>query len=252
MNAEAIYQLIDDINLLNEETLPRLKQIIDEYPYFSIARMLYLKNMALMKDMRFSVELKNQSIYIPDRKKLFYLIEGERYELSPIKENDLDTDENAFSLIDAYLSSHKNNGDSATEASLLISPSVSSDYIYWSLTKKNEKEEKLFSPKLQHQDLIDSFLEEDGGRSSTLQLNLDREYDHQTSDRDTDEKDEEALKPLSDSCFTETLAHIYVKQRRYDRALQIIKSLSLKYPEKNIYFADQIRFLEKLIINNKK
>ncbi|MFA6877051.1 MAG: hypothetical protein WCQ87_10500, partial [Parabacteroides sp.] len=188
MNAEAIYQLIDDINLLNEETLPRLKQIIDEYPYFSIARMLYLKNMALMKDMRFSVELKNQSIYIPDRKKLFYLIEGERYELSPIKENDLDTDENAFSLIDAYLSSHKNNGDSATEASLLISPSVSSDYIYWSLTKKNEKEEKLFSPKLQHQDLIDSFLEEDGGRSSTLQLNLDREYDHQTSDRDTDEK----------------------------------------------------------------
>ncbi|MBO7266756.1 MAG: tetratricopeptide repeat protein, partial [Bacteroidaceae bacterium] len=23
-----------------------------------------------------------------------------------------------------------------------------------------------------------------------------------------------------------------------------------KYPEKNIYFADQIRFLEKLIINN--
>lgn len=252
MNAEAIYQLIDDINLLNEETLPRLKQIIDEYPYFSVARMLYLKNMALMKDMRFSVELKNQSIYIPDRKKLFYLIEGERYELPPIKENDLDTNENAFSLIDAYLSSRKNNGDSATEASLLISPSVSSDYIYWSLTKENEKEEKLFSPKLQHQDLIDSFLEEEGGKSSTLQLNLDREYDHQISDRDTDEKDEETLKPLSDSCFTETLAHIYVKQRRYDRALQIIKSLSLKYPEKNIYFADQIRFLEKLIINNKK
>jgi hypothetical protein len=26
----------------------------------------------------------------------------------------------------------------------------------------------------------------------------------------------------------------------------------LKYPEKNVYFADQIRFLEKLIINTKK
>ena len=46
--------------------------------------------------------------------------------------------------------------------------------------------------------------------------------------------------------------YFYVKQKRYDRALQIIKSLSLNYPEKNIYFADQIRFLEKLIINNKK
>ena len=38
----------------------------------------------------------------------------------------------------------------------------------------------------------------------------------------------------------------------YEKALQIIQNLNLKYPEKNIYFADQIRFLEKLIINTKK
>ena len=55
-----------------------------------------------------------------------------------------------------------------------------------------------------------------------------------------------------DTFFTESLAKIYIKQRRYEKALQIIKKLSLKYPEKNIYFADQIRFLEKLIINIKK
>ena len=54
-----------------------------------------------------------------------------------------------------------------------------------------------------------------------------------------------------DTFFTESLAKIYIKQRRYEKALQIIKKLSLKYPEKNIYFADQIRFLEKLIINIK-
>ena len=56
---------------------------------------------------------------------------------------------------------------------------------------------------------------------------------------------------LDDSCFTETLAKIYIKQRRYDKALEIIKKLSLNYPKKNAYFADQIRFLEKLIINAK-
>lgn len=252
MNADAIYQLIDDVSRLNEETLPRLKQIVDEYPYFSIARMLYLKNLALMKDMRFSAELKNQSVYVSDRKELFYLIEGERYGLSPLSDAHSNSDGDAFFLIDAYLSAHKDNVDSSADASLLISPSASSDYIYWSLTKENNKEEEAPPTKLQHQDLIDSFLEGDGNRTSALRLNLDKDDNTPTIEANADEKEEEASKSLSDSCFTETLAHIYVKQKRYDRALQIIKSLSLNYPEKNIYFADQIRFLEKLIINNKK
>ena len=62
-----------------------------------------------------------------------------------------------------------------------------------------------------------------------------------SSDEDMDEE----------SYFTETLAKIYVKQQRYSKALEIIKKLNLKYPRKNAYFADQIRFLEKLIINTK-
>ena len=44
---------------------------------------------------------------------------------------------------------------------------------------------------------------------------------------------------------------ISLKQQRYSKALEIIKKLNLKYPKKNAYFADQIRFLEKLIINTK-
>ena len=51
--------------------------------------------------------------------------------------------------------------------------------------------------------------------------------------------------------FTETLARIYIKQGQYSKALEIIKRLNLNFPKKNVYFADQIRFLEKLIINNK-
>lgn len=55
----------------------------------------------------------------------------------------------------------------------------------------------------------------------------------------------------SEPLFTESLAKIYIKQRKYAKALEIIRKLSLNNPEKNIYFADQIRFLEKLIINIK-
>ena len=58
-------------------------------------------------------------------------------------------------------------------------------------------------------------------------------------------------KETDESYFTETLARIYIKQGRYEKALEIIQRLYLNYPKKNAYFADQMRFLEKLIINNK-
>ncbi len=64
------------------------------------------------------------------------------------------------------------------------------------------------------------------------------------------EKQEEE-KDGEECYFTETLARIYIKQGRYEKALEIIKRLNLNIPKKNAYFADQIRFLEKVIINNK-
>lgn len=53
------------------------------------------------------------------------------------------------------------------------------------------------------------------------------------------------------SLLSESLAKIYIRQHRYEKALEIIMSLSLNFPEKSIYFADQIRFLRKLIVNEK-
>ena len=47
--------------------------------------------------------------------------------------------------------------------------------------------------------------------------------------------------------FTETLAKIYIKQQKYERALEIIRAISAANSSKNAYFADQIRYLEKLI-----
>ena len=54
---------------------------------------------------------------------------------------------------------------------------------------------------------------------------------------------------IDDSMLSESLAKMYIARHKYSQALEIIKRLSLKYPEKSIYFADQIRFLKKLVLN---
>lgn len=50
----------------------------------------------------------------------------------------------------------------------------------------------------------------------------------------------------SETIMTETLARIYLEQKNYDKAIQSYKILSLKYPEKSSFFADQIKWIEEL------
>jgi len=45
------------------------------------------------------------------------------------------------------------------------------------------------------------------------------------------------------------LVNKLIKNHDYQDALEIIQQLILIYPEKSVYFADQIRFLKKLIFN---
>lgn len=69
-------------------------------------------------------------------------------------------------------------------------------------------------------------------------------------DRKTPKKDSEAHSPQhheADPQLSEALFRMMVKNKNYTKALEIIKELSLNNPKKSVYFAHQIRFLEKLI-----
>jgi hypothetical protein len=264
-------------SLLDRESLLQLKTLLDEYPCFGVARILYLKNLLALNDLRFSKELILTAISVPDRKRLYYFIEDKPIPESLYsQEKELSSGE-GFSIIDRFLhlaenhtslnemSDEKNvekqDADLMSEADNAQNPtSVSQEEINFSLDYATyldqlspiaEKRES----SMPGQDLIDAFLNETSEtetENQTLRIR-NRTFSSQ-NDRggEIGVSDEIALvEDLPEDTFTETLAKIYLKQKRYDRALEIFKSLSLKYPEKNVYFADQIRFLEKLIINIK-
>jgi hypothetical protein len=46
--------------------------------------------------------------------------------------------------------------------------------------------------------------------------------------------------------MTETLAKVYLEQKKYKKAIKAYDILILNYPEKSGFFADQIRAIKKL------
>ena len=56
----------------------------------------------------------------------------------------------------------------------------------------------------------------------------------------------ESVKMDKSELMTETLAKVYLEQKKYKKAIQAFKILSLKYPEKSSFFADQIQAVKKL------
>jgi hypothetical protein len=50
--------------------------------------------------------------------------------------------------------------------------------------------------------------------------------------------------------MTETLAKVYLEQKKYNKAIQAYEILILKYPEKSSFFADRINEIKNLQQNN--
>ncbi len=61
-----------------------------------------------------------------------------------------------------------------------------------------------------------------------------------------------SVKLKKDELMTETLAKVYLEQKKYKKAIQAYKILSLKYPEKSGFFADRIKAVRQLIKENSK
>jgi len=247
-----ITELIHHPERLDRDTLYELRSLLALYPYYQTARLLMLQNLYLLHDPTFDEELRRAAIYITDRRVLFQMIEAAHYQLRPAQSTGSATKKavagssRTMTLIDTFLDSMPKDEDSPEEKKRKRKPTPADaavDYVAYLLEAEGDNEENEI-PEMKGQSLIDSFINSDKGRiilSDVPQLTPPTDA---TAENDGSGNDE--------GVFTETLARIYIKQGRYSKALEIIQRLSLVYPKKNAYFADQIRFLEKLIINSNK
>ena len=245
-----IAELIKHPEQLDRDTLYELRSILALYPYYQTARLLMLQNLFLLHDPSFDEELRRAAIYITDRRVLFDMIEAAHYRLRPSKPVASQTAETTaqpsasrtISLIDNFLESMPKE-EAPKEKRKPTPADAAVDYVAYLMESEPEGEMMPGEiPQMPGQDLIDSFINSDKGRIVLNEGPLLVPEDEKVED--FVEKDPE------EEYFTETLARIYIKQGRYSKALEIIQRLSLQFPKKNAYFADQIRFLEKLILNN--
>ena len=235
MDRTLLYNLITEPDSYNSAISSKdLELEYEEYPYFSVLRLLYLRKLYAENHEGKERALNKNALYISDRKNLFFFLEAPDYINDRTKK---ETD--PFRLIDEYLSAVNASQKQELTDLYLLQPTSYSDYLQWNLSegkKPHTKEKKEPDPNTEYQELL-----------KTLAPQIEKTAD----DVSPSDKEQENTNNFQKSYFTETLARIYIKQKRYEKALQIIRNLSLKYPKKNIYFADQIKLLEKLIINDK-
>ena len=249
-NDMELVELIEHPERLDRDTLYELRSLLALYPYFQTARLLMLQNLYLLHDSSFDEELRRAAIHITDRRVLFQMIEAAHYRLRTPQvqaqkaDNEEERENRTISLIDTFLDSIPKEEEDKEKKRKPTPADAAVDYVAYLLESETDDDTGEDVPQLIGQDLIDTFINNDKGK---IVLNETPEYVPEVEK----ETVEEELVP-EEGFFTETLARIYIKQRRYSKALEIIQRLSLQYPKKNAYFADQIRFLEKLIINSNK
>jgi tetratricopeptide (TPR) repeat protein len=221
---EQFIQYLKQPELLDQSSVKELKEIIDDYPFFPAARMLYLRNLRNINSYKFEQELAKHAIFIPDRALLYRLLDvqvksDERFELLPYDE-------------DAFKSFFKpKSGETEKTETKYFNYQVSDSFQL--LDEEATPEIEIEKPV---NDLIEQFIH--GVIVDTPLIELSQETGKILSEQSNQ---------IGEELITETLASVYLKQGLYSEALKSYEKLSLKFPEKNSYFATQIEKIKKLI-----
>ena len=229
---------------IDDSAIAQLQALTQEYPYFHVARILLLQGLYRKHDPAYDETLRRSAILVPSREAIFRLTEEPHYtqaeEHKRYDETADDSESRTVSLIDNFL-------EAQTPTTPVSHPiDAAQDYIGYLLQRESQQgQQRQEELPMNGGGVVEDFLEQEHGRIVLDETKENEPEEEQVVEDETTQNDE------NNEILTEIMAGIYIKQGKYENAVKIIRQLSLKYPKKNRYFADQIRFLEKLIINNK-
>ena len=199
-----------------------LKSIVNRYPYFQSARALYLKGLKNQDHFKYNNELKKTAAHTIDRRVLFDYITSEEFEKK----------EHLQQIISKKIRSEEEEITKDLHLGKPIEFKSSDSYSFhqWLQLSTNKPIQRAEENKSEKEKIIDTFISN----------NPKIEPLSKTADINIDVKENEQHHQL----MTETLAKVYLEQKKYENAIQAYRILSLKYPEKSGFFADQIKRIE--------
>lgn len=249
--------------LLQDPSLTVSVEWVDEmarlYPYMTLPAKLLLERSGdtLDEDTRRRI-MQRMALNNPSPEALYRIAnpKSDDADFYPPAEQpqDLDTD----TAIETFMSHY---GRPDPQESALLERLIFNPVPDYALTLADEEERSLPSDEEATGDDADSLINafilksrREGGHfpSSTDNSDTPEADTHSAPDTGDDVASEPLHTPATTAeqgLLSESLAKFFIKQRRYAKAYEIISNLSLKFPEKSRYFADQLRFLQKLIIN---
>lgn len=263
MNASTYTELINRPETLQNDQVSELKSIIKEYPFFQSARALYLKGLKNQDSFRYNNELKITAAYTTDRAVLFDFITSTQFEsqedihqqisrkiqeepviaeeiIPQVTEQTQPTDE-TIPEVEEKLEVGKpihftSNETYSFNEWLQLSTKKPIVRVEETPKKESIKEEVKEEKPLDKFQIIDKFIETnpkiipvEKGEKVAIELPKNK---------------------VDKSLMTETLAKVYLEQKKFSKAIKAYQILSLKYPEKSGFFADQIKRV-KILQKNK-
>lgn len=236
-------------------TIEEIAEWNSRYPYFIIPALSALKKHVDTDESERRKMVARLAISVGDREELCDILGDELMSLAEFYPDKQQSSPTTTDAIDSFLETFA-PADSR-ETDLLTKMIFNPNPDYASQLAAEEKKsapsnDELDNGKMSENDLlINRFIANDREKKDTKAEREFAKEEKAKSDKltNTEIVIQNPTTESDNSSLTESFAKVMIKNGNYRKALEIITNLSLNNPEKSIYFADQIRFLRKLIIN---